>query len=365
MATFRLTLLPAADGDCLVLTWGEDGHLSHMVVDGGRAGAYPHLHARLETMAAEGGSLELYVLTHIDADHIAGALSYLKAARRPIEPKEVWYNGYRQVRGATVRSMRQGDEYSRLLERTGWSQNRHFEGGVASVETVPGVIEVAGLSITMLSPTLERLAILGEEWDEWRREHDAAGEADDREGVRGSRRGERRPIPHPLVLEDLVADGPMDTEPPNGSSIAFVAEWRGIRVLLAGDAHPDVLATSLSPLAAAEGGRYRLDLLKASHHGSAKNTSRQLVELLDCRRIAISTNGNIHGHPDPESLARFVRFGPEGRKHLHFNYDTDRTGPWNDPVAGSRYGFVSHYPPGTPGIVEIDLLSPGPLDPAA
>jgi len=44
-----------------------------MVVHGGRAAVYPHLKKRLSSIA---GTLELYVLTHIDADHIQGALAH-------------------------------------------------------------------------------------------------------------------------------------------------------------------------------------------------------------------------------------------------------------------------------------------------
>jgi hypothetical protein len=323
-----------------------------MVVDGGRATAYPHLHARLEGMVSASEPLELYVLTHIDADHIAGALTFMKAADRPLEPRNVWFNGVAQARRTGKRSIRQGDEYSRLLEKTGWPWNRHFDDGVAAVETAPGTIDLAGLKITMLSPTLERLRRLGEEWDKWL---SLQPDRDERSGTRRSKET-LKPIPDPLILEDLVVDGPIDTETPNGSSIAFLAEFQGRRVLLAGDAHPDVLASSVTPLAAAEGGRLRVDLLKAPHHGSVKNLSGDLVRSLACMEVAISTNGKVHGHPDPEAIARFVLLGPPGAKRLYFNYDTERTAPWRAMEARSRYGYEAHYPDGTNGVIEIDLL---------
>ena len=75
MATFRLKMLPAADGDCLLLSWGAGGPLHHLVVDGGRQGAYAHLKQELEAIARAGEKLALYVLTHVDADHIEGALA--------------------------------------------------------------------------------------------------------------------------------------------------------------------------------------------------------------------------------------------------------------------------------------------------
>lgn len=355
MTTFRLRLLPAADGDCLLLSWGDGGPLRHMVVDGGRASAYPFLQAELKTIADAGETLDLYVLTHIDADHIEGALSYIKDEHRPIAPADVWYNGYRQMSTTGRRSMRQGDEYSAALDKLRWPLNRHFSNGVASTATAPQPLEVAGLIVTMLSPDTGHLNALGEKWTVWRAQQAAATGKPTREGMRGAKR-DRNPIPDPLVIEDLIADGQMDTELPNGSSIAFIAEWRGHRILMGGDAHPDALLAALAPLAEAAGGRYRVDVLKASHHGSAKNTSRQLIESIDCRRVAISTNGNLHGHPDPQSLARFVHFGSAGPKELYFNYETDRTLPWGTPEAQKRYGYQAYYPPETPGWIEIELL---------
>lgn len=355
MTTFRLVLLPALDGDCMLLTWGDDGPLHHMLVDGGRSGAYRVLFDRLEGIVERGERLDLYVLTHIDGDHIGGALSYLKDRRRPITPDCVWFNGYRQIKGRELRSMKQGDDYSQFLDELRWPLNVQFEEGAVSIETAPEEIDVAGLKIRIVSPTAARLHALGKDWEKWRaqsKEKDPTAE-----GVRG-RGPEKPPIPDPLVIEDMIADGAVDTELPNGSSIAFVAEWKGVRVLLTGDAHPDVLIGALGPFAALEGGRFRVDLLKASHHGSAKNTSREFIEMLDCRRMAISTNGSIHGHPDPNSIARFIHFGVPGRKVIYFNYQTPQTRPWGSPQVQERYGYVARYPePGQDGTLEIDLLA--------
>lgn len=355
MPIFRLTLLPASDGDCMLLTWGDEDDLHHMVIDGGRSGTYPVLFEQLEGIARKGEKLDLYVLTHIDGDHIGGALSYLRDRRRPLAPDSVWFNGNNQINGRGRRGMKQGDEYSRLLDDLRWPLNEQFEGGVVSIETAPGEIDVQGLKIRILSPTAAGLGALGEAWEEWRlKEPEEELPARD---VRGGRRG-KEPVPDPLVIEDLVADGAVDTELPNGSSIAFVAEWNGVRVLLTGDAHPGVLVDAIAPAAGWEGGRLRIDLMKSSHHGSAKNTSRELIELLDCHHLAISTNSSIHGHPDPEAIARFIHFGVPGPKVLHFNYETQRTLPWRAPTAQARYRYFARYPePGQEGILEIDLLA--------
>lgn len=355
MMVFRLTMLPASDGDCLLLSWGKDDSLHHMVVDGGRSGAYPALFAQLENIVQRGEKLDLYVLTHIDSDHISGALSYLRDSRRPIVPNCVWFNGYHQIKQDGLRSMKQADEYSQLLDQLRWPLNVQFESGVISIETAPDEINIAGLKIRIVSPTTDGLCALGDRWDKWRTPiHEQPQELQElRSGTR-----EKPPIPDPLIVEEMIADGAIDTEVPNGSSIAFVAEWEGIRVLLAGDAHPDVLTNALAPFGAREDGRFRIDLMKASHHGSAKNTSRELIKALNCRRLAISTNGNIHGHPDPASIARFLHFGISGKKTIYFNYATPNTTPWGAQAPQEKYDYTAIFPnKNQDGTLEIDLLS--------
>lgn len=351
MPTFRLEMLPAADGDCLLLSWGEE-RLSHMVVDGGRAAAYPHLKKRLQDIADAGEKLELYVLTHIDADHIEGALAYLRDEERPLAPTQVWYNGRIEMVAAGVRSIKQGDAYSTLLAKLGWPLNTSFPDAVAKIQNPPRPIDIAGLKIIMLSPDEQHLAALGKKWSQWFDQQQTRAR-----GVLTM--AKRPPVPDPLIVEDLIGPGATDTELPNGSSIAFIAEWKEHRILLAGDAHPDMLATSLRPLAAEAGGRYRVDLFKSSHHGSAKNTTRELIELLDCRRLAVSTNGNIHCHPDPQSIAMFLQFGVVGKKDIYFNYLTDWTRPWTKQAVADRYGYQVHTPTVEEGMMEIDMLAGG------
>ncbi|MCR5870351.1 MULTISPECIES: ComEC/Rec2 family competence protein [unclassified Sphingomonas] len=350
--TFRLKMLPALDGDCLLLSWGDDGPLHHMVVDGGRKGAYAYLHDELAAIKKAGEKLDLYVLSHVDADHIEGSLAYFDDVNRPLLPEQVWYNGFEEMGRAGVRSMRQGDDWSKAIARLRLPLNTPFEDGVAAIEKAPGPIDVEGLKVTMLSPDAAHLAAMRVRWEAYRKTIATA-----RSGVRGGARAARPPVKPPIVVDDYVADGEIDTEIPNGTSIAFVAEWRDRRVLLAGDAHPDLLTSWLKPLAREEGGRYRLDFLKASHHGSKKNTSRELIESIDCRQIAISTNGSLHQHPDPESIARFIHYGVPGVKDVWFNYGSDWTLPWGDDDTKAKYGYRAHFPPADgQGIMEIDLM---------
>ncbi|WP_404373740.1 ComEC/Rec2 family competence protein [Sphingomonas sp. MMS24-J45] len=347
MSEFRLTMLPAGDGDCLILTWGEPGLRRHAVVDGGRASTYGALRPRLETIAEGGEALELLVLTHVDADHIEGGLKYVEDADPPVVPKRVWYNSFDSLGGFGARSVAQGDRYAAAIAKLGWRLNEAFEDGLVSVATAPSDLGVPGLRVTVLGPDGDGVEAMRGKWADWRTGHDPA---------RFARTGRlsRSSMPPVLDVENLAAPGKTDTELPNGSSIAILAEYDGRRILLAGDAHPDTLVRSIAPLAKAEGGRLRVDVFKVSHHGSRGNVTRELVELLDCRRFAISTDGTRHGHPDPEAIARLLAFAPPGPRELLFNYATDRTRPWADPDLARRWDYTCRYGESN-GLLSIDI----------
>lgn len=111
----KLKVFYATDGDCLLLTSG-DGH--HMLVDGGRSGTFDTLtNPVLQELQAAGETIDLVVVSHIDADHISGILSLMKAVGawavfdfqieggnqgfpRPRQPRPphirgVWHNSWR------------------------------------------------------------------------------------------------------------------------------------------------------------------------------------------------------------------------------------------------------------------------------
>jgi beta-lactamase superfamily II metal-dependent hydrolase len=361
MTVFRLTMFPAGDGDCLLLSYGESeakGALRHILVDGGRKAAYQGLKPRLQQIADAGETVELLVLTHIDADHIEGLLAMGADAGLPIVPKQVWYNGYDQMARLQAFGPKQGDEYSAQLTALQWPLNTLFGGDPISIEARREPFEFAGLRITLLSPDAAHLATMRERWANWRTLEAAkeAAKALARAGGPGLQVMGRKPMPAVLDVETLAKPTTIDPEPPNGSSIAFMAEWKTKRVLLAGDAHPDLLAATLEAFAEAEGGRCRIDLFKVSHHGSHGNTTRELVERLDCRRFALSTDGTRHGHPDPEAIARLLAYAPPGEKTLYFNYRTKRTEPWDDDAAlKARHAYRCVYPASIGEPVAIDV----------
>jgi hypothetical protein len=83
--------------------------------------------------------------------------------------------------------------------------------------------------------------------------------------------------------------------------------------------------------------------VKIAHHASERNVSRELVELLDCPRYLISTNGSYFKHPIPAAVSRVIKFGGK-RPTLFFNYRTQYTDVWDNPRWQTTYDYRVVYP---------------------
>ncbi|MEM6793992.1 MAG: hypothetical protein AAF725_08405 [Acidobacteriota bacterium] len=348
MTVFRITLWPGHDGDCVLMSWGPSPDaLRHALIDLGRASTYRKVRPRLEAL----GDLELFVMSHVDADHIAGAMPLVREDNPPFAPRRVWFNAREHLetaaerrRGlASIESLGavQGERLDRGLRKFRWPWNRQFESRVVSTDSpeAGAPLEIAaGLRLRLLSPGDEQLDALRPSWDA--DVHRAgltslAAEPEILEAPRGFEVFGTRPN-----VEELAAERyERDTTRANGTSIAFLAEYAGRRALLAADAHSEVLEEALEPLARAEGGRLRLDLLKVSHHGSKANTSPDFLRRIDCRRFAFSTNGARHEHPDPQTVARVLAADPLRDKVLYFNYRQPSSELWESRWLERRWRY--------------------------
>ncbi|HET6523181.1 ComEC/Rec2 family competence protein [Sphingopyxis sp.] len=358
MSVFRLTMLPASEGDCLILSYGpEENVLRHIVIDGGRKATWPRLKTALATIAARGEEVELLLLTHIDADHIDGLVELVTDSGLPLVPKTIWYNGYEQLKtmvppgGLQPFGFKAADAYSKALAAKGWPINEAFGGKSIFTEGQPTPFLFAGLTLTLISPDRAKLDKLRNDWRKALAPPPppAAAHAGGKLEAFG-----KRPMPATLDVEKLSAASGIDKTAPNGSSIAMIAEYDGRSVLLGADAHPDVVLENLTALTG-DAKRCRIDLVKLPHHGSRANITREIIETLDCDRFAISTSGSVFGHPDPEAISRILKFGSNRQKTLYFNYASERTLPWNDADLKKTHGYDCVYPASEGASLEIDI----------
>jgi beta-lactamase superfamily II metal-dependent hydrolase len=356
-------MLQANEGDALWVEYGNPQAPHRMLIDCGYKSTYRHILDRLDADPAI--AFELFILTHIDADHIAGAVPFIADSRvTPDRVREVWFNSREQI--LDTLGVEQAEYFTHFLTRRGFQWNTQFQRRAVVADDGPGAPQIdipGGMRLTVLSPRRAELRALADHWTEELETVLRAKGVDTVDELLQTTPSRLQPD----VLGELNVRGlaslpfsPDDTAP-NGSSIAVLAEYRDTfdngkekAVLFAGDAFAPVLVESLTALLRRRGiERLPLSALKVSHHGSAGNTNRELLDLVDCRNFLISTNGTKHDHPDPECVARIVTSRSGTR--LFFNYDTTFNGMWKSKRMQQAYRYEACYPADSQQGLRVDL----------
>lgn len=347
----RIKMLPALNGDCILVEYSP----AHFIlIDGGYVDTYQnYLLPKLKEIAARGGSLDLLVVTHIDSDHVSGIIKLLEEDELPISIGSIWYNGYRHVQ-SNVKvtsdsesfvhksickealkeenkpiSAKQGCTLSALIMQKGLSWNKPSNGGVIKA---PFSIPIGDAIIHILSPNDSNIDDLNAFWKKrlikdgllskahsnefW----DDAFEFSLSKEKPGFHFHEKKVSKSYDLLKITGEQYTPDTSATNGSSISFVLEVDGKRVLFMGDAHSETIEESLELLYRKENKPYRFDAVKLSHHGSYNNNSPKLFSMIACDKWLVSTNGETYNHPDMPTLAYILTQDTGRCKELYFNY---------------------------------------------
>ena len=328
---FELHVVQANYGDCLLLVYGQPEQLHYMLVDGGPSTIYAnHLRPVLADIAARGGRLDQAVLTHTDDDHVVGLVDLFAELRSsqlqskpPLIPVDgMWLNSFafdavvapsmanifiplplppgrdiipvNPALPLPAYGVAEGVDLRELLAELSVPVNTGFPNNLISLETAPEGVAFAGLQLTLVGPTKSNLDRMGREWREWLHEHAAPAGA--------------------VAIPDFSKLVAPDQSIPNRSSIMFVAEYDGHRVLLTGDGRGSdvvrgLIRTGLMP----KDGVFHVDVLKVPHHGSARNSSRKFFSQVTADTYVFSADGT-NGNPDLPTLAWLVQAIKEQRR---------------------------------------------------
>lgn len=355
----EVEVFPAGIGDSILARCISDSGTVNILVDGGVKRTYEdHLATRLKELANAGERLDLLIVTHIDTDHIGGALELLKANGDAAAPQlipidDIWHNGYRhlglkgreptdkekqsvlsQVSGVMDEdseehdiSFREADSLAELIVNGGYKWNHAFGGG--AVLAGAAYSKGSDLNLKVLSPTLSQLDRLAYAWKrellkmgvafeavnapEFAKAFELAMQAEDdlsavEENISSS-------LPEVPPDPSTFVEDQSDT---NASSIAFLLTFRGLRILMLADAWPSVVCQEAQRLFGPSF-KEHVNLLKVSHHSSKNNSSPELLSLFSSDLYVVSTNGAKHRHPHSEAILWAITSG-QHQKKLIFNY---------------------------------------------
>jgi len=352
---FAVEMLPGGHGDALVVEYGSKRDPHQLLIDAGTFHSWEGVRAELNRRRKD--RYEVFVVTHVDEDHIGGSISLLDDPNLKQRIDHVWFNGYVHcTTGGNVLGPVNGEQLTTRIVEGGFKWNHGFTpkrsndvGGpvvVPSAGDLPCIDLPGGARVVLLSPSGPKLKTMAKKWKEDVVKAGLVPGEGDFDHTTSPTPHDRRfdPLPDPLdhdAIVRLAAHNETDGSEANGSSIAFVLEYDKKRVLFGADAHATVLTNALKRYAERVGqARPRIDLVKLSHHGSNANLSAKMLALIDCRRWLISTNGDNFAHPDDEAIAKVIA-SSDGPVTFYCNYRTARTTPWHEhgPGVGATFEF--------------------------
>lgn len=350
---FDIEMLPANHGDSLWIEYGDKSATHRVLVDCGTQQTTRELMRHVESLPERDRHLELFIMSHIDSDHIGGALPFLSAVQGGLRFGDVWFNGWRHLSGQL--GARQGEMFSTAIQdmRLPWNQWRQGGAIVLDGEELPVHKLPGGMTLTLLSPTPAQLRKLAPAWTREIKKYglEPGARVDYTRFLKGT--------PSKSSDVDKLADAPFtsDAAVANGSSIAVLAEYQGASALLGADAHAPVLVEGIRKLLRKRGlDRLKLDAFKVPHHASQNNVSRELLALLECKNYLVSTNGAYFCHPDREAISRIIKYGGD-RPTLHFNYCTKYNDVWARSELQAKHYYSADFGHASGGGMTVSLLT--------
>lgn len=353
----KIHFVKAMSGDSLIIELGE-GHC--IMIDCGYKSTYKkELRPLLQKLHNEGCRIDLLVITHMDEDHIGGAISLIEEngdsrEAKIIEIDNIWFNGIfdlccyngflsshlveklseidqskiEYLMGKFLRTIRTEDGFVSTKHAEAFEllcRKYHYD-----VNTVAqnGLImdgdkmNIGEWDISVLSPGEKEVESFAKWIDRilisnvgrnYKLEKDdfinfiekmvvATTEDDEGTGGREYISACKADIESWIGTSTLAKMNEV-----NRMSIVMQIECDEISMLFTGDSESEDWV---------EKAKSRYDLVKLSHHGTTK-PNIALLQNIDTDKIMISTNGK-RNHPENDILARILH---KGIGNIYFNYD--------------------------------------------
>lgn len=352
----KLRMYKAGNGDCISVQT-EDNFI---LIDGGTAQSFIDWKEYIVDVVEK---IDMLFITHIDNDHVNGIVKLLMDENCP-PIGEIYFNGVEQLFEKENKSnidssstdlklkafsseltridsnvkigYSEGTSLSFLINEKGINCNPLVFGKAIARENIDN-FSCGNINFKLIGPKLKDLEELRDTW------------------LRSLRKKNIKPKIinkfyfeafelYVKQLEDSITSNVLigskdikkievlaklpfvpDQSLSNKSSLSFILEYNGRKILFLGDCHIETVEEWFK----IEGiEKLTLDAVKISHHGSKNNTSLSFLNKIDCQNYLISTNGKLHDHPDLETLARIVVANKDKKTSIYMNYEINSIPSW-------------------------------------
>lgn len=361
---------PVNGGDCFLIKYKE----KNIIIDTGFKKTVNNLIRDLKLMAEQGEKIDVLIITHIDNDHIGGAITLFEN-EGIINIEKIWHNGYLQIFDINnilikldlnseikikdivsanapldnVNNDEVGFKEAKSLEEILFKKKKAINeiiDGKAIHDSLKYTFEDADIEFRFLTPTLKTLDELKEDWSsvlKWNDFYDEKrnivnmpkafefyylNKKDDKDSNYQMSNNSSKNID---LIKLADSETTTDNSIINMSSISFVMRIEDINLLFLGDSTPDCVSDALERLLVENPEYQDITLMKVAHHGSKHNISNRLLSLIKVKSFLISTNGlpirkGKPSKPDLETIAKLVFNSPKSTIYMNYlktNYNLD------------------------------------------
>lgn len=386
MENIKIYIYPAKSGDAFLIKFSNG---KNIVIDMGFWETYEfYMKNDFIELNNIGEKIDLMIISHIDEDHIGGAIQFFKENlysnnTKIIDVDEIWHNSYKHLQIKKDDILFKGDSELDILDeiknsnsiekREKINENKevsalqgstlasylyayHYKwnesfSGEAIFSEKQFCSNLDKININIISPNLSKLKSLSRIWLSFLRSKkydfkitndkvfdDAYEfyiknindfEIEENDDISYS------PIELDVEKLKLVEAKEKDNSRSNGASIGVEITYNKKKILFLGDCHEDVIMNSNS----AQEKYY--EVIKIPHHGSLRNNSNW-INFVRAKYYIFSTDGKSHkGHPSVEVISKIIskNKGSKEKIYLVFNYKVDCMINFESEELKERYNY--------------------------
>lgn len=317
----KIHMLPAGKGDFFIIEFGENGKEHYIFIDGGDLTGAPFYKKSLNVIKEKKKKIDAIIFTHIDDDHIQGALCAMNSTAELPEIEKIYINTGIEVEkklNIKINESKPEDcerDYLRQDSRLHSVRKamclrelfvkKKIEDKIQECVCMGESIDIGSASLKIISPSKLKMEIY---LKEWQKEEKKYSNRKIHAGIDMEDKKELSTYQDEEVIEDFNCK--------NGSSIGFIFEYNFCKLAFLADAHPSVCVDGIKCFYPRG---LEVEAIKVPHHGSKHNFSEELYSMLRTKTFLLSTNGKGN-KPDPVFLGKLFHKIPNAKLYCNMNW---------------------------------------------
>ena len=293
---------------------------TNILIDGGYGVTYEE---EVQPKINELESLDLVVLTHIDADHICGLIELVESDKDNREKiKELWFNSPKSIEVKETKDVDVSSSQAVLFHDILEKYEIPTKNNICLVDenSKQECFINNDIKLSLLSPTSSELS-------ELKRKHSDKIEPKkctiNKASWTANEKIDYRETPLSEIDISSIEFGKSGSVY-NNSSIAFLLEYELKKYLFLADANIETINKSLMALGYSKENRLLVEFVKLSHHGSRNNINSDFLDIVKTDNFITLTDGESKQNKHPnKDIFRLILQHEKRDKHINFifNYE--------------------------------------------